>query len=208
LDDKLSELLADAQKAAGRARNLTQQLLTFSKREPPLTRVVSMAGLLKDALTFALSASRVKFECSIPEDLWWVPVEEGQIGQVIQNLIINADQAMPAGGTITICAQNMMVGPEHALPLPEGNYVKVSLADKGVGIPDEYLPRVFDPFYTTRENGTGLGLAISSTIIKRHHGTIEVESELGIGTTFHIYLPALKNRLSLEYKDSSSWERS
>jgi len=126
----------------------------------------------------------------ISKDLWHCKVDEGQISQVINNLIINADQAMPNGGTINIRADNVTVGPRDQLPLNEGRYVKLSLKDQGVGISEEHLARIFDPYFSTKQKGSGLGLATTYSIIKRHGGHITVESELKVGTTFQIYLPA------------------
>jgi two-component system, cell cycle sensor histidine kinase and response regulator CckA len=190
LREEIADLLADAEKAALRARNLTQQLLTFSKGGAPVKRVVSMAGLLRDETRFGLSGSNVRSVFSIDEDLWPVEVDEGQIGQVIHNMVINADQAMPEGGTLTVRAENVSVGPDNPVPLKEGRYICVSIIDQGIGIPGNHLPKIFDPFYSTKERGSGLGLTTSYAIVHRHGGTIQVESEAGVGTSFHVYLPA------------------
>jgi CheY-like chemotaxis protein len=136
----------------------------------------------------------------MPEDLWAVEMDEGQVGQVIHNIVVNADQASPAGGTIKIGAENVVIGPKSLLPLEEGKYVSISIADSGIGIPEEHLSRIFDPFYTTKVRGSGLGLSTSFTIITRHEGTIQVKSELGFGTVFHIYLPASGEALVTEEK--------
>jgi CheY-like chemotaxis protein len=128
-------------------------------------------------------------------------MDQGQVGQVIQNIIINADQAMPTGGTVNIKAENVMVRPRDPLPLQEGKYVRISISDQGIGIPEKHLPRIFDPFYSTKDKGSGLGLSISHTIVERHHGTIQVESELGAGTAFHIYLPSSEKGLAVEEKE-------
>jgi len=202
LEDELADLLTDAEKAGSRARNLTQQLLSFSKGGTPSIRAVLIADLLRDTASLALSGSRARVALSLAEDLWRVSADESQIGQVVQNLLINADQAMPTGGTIALSAENVRVGPGQALPLSEGDYVKISITDHGVGIPAERLRRIFDPFYTTRANGTGLGLAISFSIIQRHRGTIQVESEPGNGTSFHLYLPALRECPGQESRDA------
>jgi len=122
-------------------------------------------------------------------------IDKGQISQVIHNLIINADHAMPNGGIIRIDVKNVTIGKHDILPLEEGKYLKISVKDKGVGIPKDYIPKVFDPYFTTKENGSGLGLATCFSIIKKHRGHIAVESEQGIGTTFHIYLPASEKEL-------------
>jgi len=204
LDDDIAEMLTDAEKASLHAKSLTQQLLTFSKGGGLAKKSASISKLLEDASKFALSGSNVRYECSIPEPLWPVEMDEGQITQVIHNMIINADQAMPGGGTVEIRAENVATGPEDSLPLKKGKYVKISIADQGVGIPEKHLPKIFDPFYTTKEKGSGLGLSTSFTIVDRHDGTIQVESDTGVGTTFHIYLPASEKDLSIEQQE---WKR-
>jgi len=149
-----------------------------------------MPELLRHTARLALSGSNVTCEYSVSEDLCPVWIDEGQIGQVIHNILVNADQAMPTGGTIRISAENVMIGPEDSLALEEGRYVKMSIKDQGIGISEKHLPRIFDPFFTTKDKGSGLGLSTSFTIVGRHNGTIRAESEMGAGTTFHVCLPA------------------
>jgi len=182
--------LAEAEKASMQIRDLTQQLLTFSRGGAPILRTADMGKLLRDSASFALRGSNVGSEFSISDDLWPVEVDAGQINQVISNLVINAQQAMPAGGIVRVSAENITMGAESGLPLEPGVYIKVSVEDQGVGISEEYLQRIFDPFFSTKQAGRGLGLATSYSIIQRHNGYITVESQLGVGTTFHIYLPA------------------
>jgi PAS domain S-box-containing protein len=189
-DDEIFEALTEAENASLRARDLTHQLLTFSKGGAPIKKTAYIADLIKDSAGFALRGSNVRCEFSLPDDLWPVEIDEGQISQVINNLIINADHAMPEGGTIKVNAENMTIGSEESLPLQHGKYVKMSLKDHGVGIPPAHLPKIFDPYFTTKQKGSGLGLATSYSIIKKHDGYINVESEMGVGTTFDIYLPA------------------
>ncbi len=191
LEEDIEKMLADAEKASLRGKGLTQQLLTFAKGGEPIKRAVSIATLLKDTIDFALSGSNVRCEQDLPEDLWHVEADEGQIGQVIQNVILNADQAMPGGGVIQVRAENVTI-PEHdPLPLESGNHVKISIMDQGIGIPEEHLKKVFDPFFTTKQKGSGLGLSSSFSIVRRHNGALQVESRLGGGTKIHVYLPAL-----------------
>ena len=187
---EIDEMLTEAEEATSRARGLTQQLLTFSRGGAPVKKPASMSRLLRDTVKFALSGSNVRGEYSTGESLWPCEIDEGQIGQVIHNIVINADQAMPEGGTIKISAANVWIDQKDSLPLEEGRYVKISITDQGIGIPGRHLPKIFDPFYTTKEKGSGLGLSTSFTIAKRHDGTIQVESEPGVGATFHVYLPA------------------
>ena len=203
LGTEMVEILTDAEKATLRAKSLIQQLLTFSKGGAPIKRIASIQELLRDSSKLALSGSKVRCEYLLPEDLWTVEMDEGQIGQVINNLVINADQASPGGGTIRISAENVVVGQKDCLPLQGDKYVRISIADSGIGIPKKHLSKIFDPFYTTKVNGSGLGLSTSFTIIKRHEGTIRVKSKVGVGTTFEIYLPASEEAFVIEEK---RWE--
>jgi PAS domain S-box-containing protein len=188
--DDAYRLLTEAEKATMRASDLTQQLLTFSKGGAPVIRTTSIAGLLKDSTSFALRGSKVRCEYSIPDNFWPVEIDEGQIGQVINNLIINADQAMPEGGTIKMDCENIIIDSEDIPPLGEGKYVKITIKDDGPGIPKDNLEKIFNPYFTTKLKGSGLGLASTYSIIRKHEGHISVESEIGVGTTFYIYLPA------------------
>jgi CheY-like chemotaxis protein len=184
-------MLADAEKATARAQNLTQQLLAFAKGGAPVKKPVSISSLVKTTAAFSLSGSNVRCELSLPDDLWLAEVDEGQIGQVLQNLIINADQAMPRGGTIRISAENVVVGEEDCLPLESGLHLRISVTDQGIGVSRKDMPNIFDPFFTTKQKGSGLGLATAFSIVNSHAGHIEVESVIEEGTTFFVYLPAL-----------------
>jgi PAS domain S-box-containing protein len=190
LDEETSQMLADAEKASLRAKGLTQQLLTFAKGGEPIKKTVPMAPFLRDTVLFALSGSSARCEFSMPEGLWVIQADEGQLGQAVQNLVINADQAMPEGGVIRICAENVVVGERERGRLEPGRHVKVSVGDEGSGIPRDQIEKIFDPFFTTKERGRGLGLAIVFSVVQRHGGHVEVESSLGEGTVFHVYLPA------------------
>lgn len=179
------------ERAIMKATGLTKQLLTFAKGGEPVKKILSLGELIKDTVTFALRGSDIGCEFSIANDLWLVEVDEGQINQVVNNLIINADQAMPDGGSIKISAENIAIDPRPSNhPLQSGHYVKITIIDQGIGIPEENLPYIFDPYFTTKETGSGLGLAASYAIIKKHDGYLEVESVQEVGTTFSIYLPA------------------
>ena len=188
------ERLEEAGKAASRAIKLSTQLLTYAKGGVPVKKATSVASLVKEAIDFTLRGSNVKGEVLFPDNLWLVEVDEDQIFQVINNIAINAKQAMPDGGTITVLGENIR-NEGCILPLAEGKYVKISIKDQGVGIPYEYREKIFDPFFTTKEKGSGLGLATSYSIIKKHDGYLTVEPGAGKGTTFHIYLPATEKGL-------------
>jgi len=187
---KASNRLVEAEKASLRAKDLTQQLLTFSSGGTPIKITTSIIGILEDSISLALRGSDVRCELSLPDDVWPVEADEGQIGQVISNLVLNADQAMPEGGTLNIGVRNTIIGKRTTLPLARGNYVQITIEDHGVGIPEEHLLRIFDPYFTTKQKGSGLGLSTVHSIIKKHGGHITIESKLGVGTTLQVYLPA------------------
>ena len=186
----LQEPLLEAEKSTRRARELTQQLLIFSRGGLPVKKVVSIKKIIVETTNFALQGSRSRAEFDIQDDLWPVEVDVGQINQAIQNLVINADQAMSQGGIIKIVAANIEVKAQNNLPLNPGRYVKISVKDNGIGIPPEHLSKIFDPYFTTKQKGSGLGLAITYSVIVKHNGFIGVDSKLGEGTQFDIYLPA------------------
>jgi PAS domain S-box-containing protein len=186
------ETLEMAEKACIRARELTQQLLTFSRGGAPVRKPGSIAELLQETARFALRGSNVRCEISLQDDLHIVEMDAGQMSQVVNNLLINAAQAMPKGGTVSLCAVNHGVEDSDGRrpSLRPGSYVHISVRDEGDGIPDAHLPNIFDPYFTTKPAGTGLGLATCYSIVRRHDGHIEVETHPGRGTTFHIYLPS------------------
>ncbi len=189
----VQDKLRDIERAVGRAKDLTHQLLTFSKGGAPVKRTVSLVDIIRETAGFSLTGSSVYCELRTPNTLWPVKVDEGQISQVINNLMLNACQAMPDGGAISVRCENLTVlrSGYDAFPLVNpGKYVKITLSDQGCGIPPEHLAKIFDPFFTTKERGTGLGLATTYSIIKKHFGHIRVESTPGVGTTFTILLPA------------------
>jgi PAS domain S-box-containing protein len=177
--------------ATQNASRLTQQLLTFAKGGAPIKEAASIGELLQDSVQFGLRGSGVDSRFNIAEDLWNAEIDKGQISQVIHNLVINAEQAMPEGGTITVSAQNFTNGTAKGVPdLARGDYVMVTIADQGTGITPDHMARIFEPYFTTKPKGHGLGLATTYSIVKRHGGHIRVESEVGVGTTFTMYLPA------------------
>ncbi len=188
--DIVRNRLEDAERILIQAKNLAQQLLTFSKGGAPIKKVVHVGGLIKEIARFSLRGSNVGCTFEIAEELWPAEIDEGQIGQVISNIVINAQQAMPAGGMIKIKAENVEVSEMDHLPIKEGRYIRISIQDTGIGIPQGSLDKIFDPYFTTKQKGSGLGLAVAHSIIKNHDGYLGVESELGKGSRFDIYLPA------------------
>jgi CheY-like chemotaxis protein len=192
-DNKVVEKLTKIEKASLQAKELTQQLLTFSKGGAPIKRATLITELIRDSASFALRGSNVRCHFYIPDDLWSADIDEGQISQVINNFIMNADEAMPEGGVIQVRAENVVLEDSDTPPL-KGRYVKISMTDQGVGIPAKYVQKIFDPYFTTKQKGSGLGLSTSYSIIKKHDGYIDVDSEVGVGTTFYIYLPASQVR--------------
>lgn len=189
--------LDEIQKASKEAINLTQQFLTFAKGGTLIKKTDSIGEIVKEAATFALTGSNVNLEMNIAEDLWLVEIDSGQIYQVINNIVINAKQAMPNGGSISITAENIVISEDNKelSNLLVGQYVKISIKDQGLGIPSELLSNIFDPYFTTKETGHGLGLASSYYIIKKHDGYIDVKSFLNKGTCFSIYLPISKSTI-------------
>jgi two-component system, cell cycle sensor histidine kinase and response regulator CckA len=194
--DAIFRRLSDAESACMRAKDLTYQLLTFSKGGAPIKKVVSLSEMIEVSSRLALAGSNVRCTLSMPDDLLPADVDEGQISQVINNLLINAVEAMPEGGVITVRAENLTISNDNAIPLAAGKYIKISIQDHGTGIRPGHLQNIFDPYFTTKQKGSGLGLAVCYSIVKKHDGHISVESELGSGTTFAIYLPASSNKIS------------
>ena len=185
------EYILEAEKAALQARGLTQQLLTFAQGGVPIRKTTSIKDILMQSVNFCLCGSSVKSEFCIAEELWNVFVDEGQINQVINNLVLNAVQAMPDGGIIRITADNFNLDNEEGgLTLKKGQYVRLCFHDQGSGITLEHQAKIFDPYFTTKKEGTGLGLSTSYSIIRKHGGYISCESQPGRGTSFIIYLPA------------------
>ena len=178
------------------ATSLTQQLLTFSKGGKPVKKIGSIADLIKETANLAICGLNERCVLNITDDLWTVEVDKGQITQVLNNLIINADQAMPDGGEIYVSAENVDSDSiDSHYSLPKGKYIKISIQDQGIGIPSGQLVKIFDPYFTTKQKGSGLGLSVAYSIIEKHDGLITVNSELGVGTTFEIYLPAVESKV-------------
>src|SRR5205807_2665823 len=190
---EMAARLVDAKNASMRARDLAQQLLTFARGGAPIKKSASIGKLIQDTVSFSLRGTHSRGEFQFGADLWPVEIDPGQISQVIANLVVNAHQAMPNGGTLHVSCENFRYNANTTpvVPdLPPGNYIRISIRDEGTGIPEEYLKRIFDPYFTTKAKGNGLGLATTYSIIKNHNGLITVKSQLHVGSTFTLYLPA------------------
>jgi len=202
-DNRDFEALENSERACLAAKSLTKQLLAFAKGGAATRQVIKPAEMLADAVRLAAAGSAVKVDLALPEDLGTICVDRAQILQVFQNLIINAIQAMPAGqGNIWITAGNVPLTDGQIPPLPAGSYVAIEVRDNGNGIKPENLQRIFDPFFTTKKTGTGLGLSTVLSIIKRHGGQLGVDSELGIGTTFNVFLPRAEQEAEIEARQA------
>jgi len=191
---EVAHRLEGAKMAASKASDLTQRLITFAEGHQLNRKLTSLSEMIEASVHLALSGSRVRCEFAMAEGVWPADVDAGQIRQVIRNLALNAREAMPEGGLISVRAENVVLGLQENPSLPPGDYVRVSVADQGGGISKEVLPKIFDPYFSTKrrgiQKGMGLGLTICHTIIQKHGGAIAVETVLGVGTTFHFYLPA------------------
>ena len=188
-----ANVLGEAEQACIRARQLTWQLLTFSKGGAPAKKTLTLNRILRDAASVALRGSTVRCNFDIPPDLWAVEADEVQLVQVFTNVLMNAQEAMPHGGLIAVTAENVVEADrrsECALPVVPGNYLRVSVVDEGIGIPKEHIGRIFDPYFSTKQRGSGLGLATTYSIVKNHGGFLVVESNLGRGTAVRVSLPA------------------
>lgn len=199
-NDEAMSLILDAEKACNRAKNLTQQLLTFSKGGSPVKEETNIEEIIQESAKFVIRGSNCYCNFIINPDIWSVQVDKGQLSQVIQNIVLNAIQSMPSGGQILIKISNFKRDNENIPGLYHNKYVKISIQDQGIGITEEDLKHIFDPYYTTKETGNGLGLTICYSIIKQHNGIIDVSSEKHKGTNFNIYLPA-SNQSSSSIKD-------
>ena len=188
-NDKAFRLLDHALQASEAAKKLIQKLITFSKGGSPNKEVTAVDRLVKSAVEFTLSGSNIKSRYKFAPDLWRIDVDQSQIGQAIHNIVMNAREAMPQGGHLDIAAANT-AAPDEIASLATGNYVKVSITDQGSGIAAEEFDKIFDPYYSTKnmgnQEGMGLGLSICHSIIIKHGGKVSVESQIGVGTTFHI----------------------
>lgn len=212
-ENGIADLLNEIEKASLKAVDLTQKFITFSSGGTPIRQPLSMKKLIDNVVSLECSGSNIVCDCSLPDDLWKVECDEGQIRQVFYNVIENAKEAMPRGGNIVIKTENIKVnagkrkGIESGMSISPGSYVKIVIKDNGSGIPKSDLANVFDPYYSTKQRGTakgmGLGLTIAYSILAKHGGYLHIESECGKGTEVYIYLPAILAK-SAEKKERSS----
>ncbi len=191
--EKALAMLNQAEEALHVSVNLTNQLLTFAKGGKPVKKLIRIEPVIERAVKFALSGSHTNYKLDIPNDIWAVEADEGQVAQVIQNIVLNADQAMAGSGTVQVFLSNVDIAPDMYSSLHAGGaFIRSYIQDSGIGISEQNLANIFDPYFTTKQKGSGLGLATSYSIINNHGGLIQVKSELNGGTTFTIYLPAVK----------------
>jgi two-component system cell cycle sensor histidine kinase/response regulator CckA len=206
--DRSLALLGEAENALRQATNLTNQLLTFARGGKPKKQRISLLLAIENAVTFALSGSNTDYRLTHTDVPWPLDADEGQIMQAFQNIVINAREAMSEGGSVAITIENLLLAPNEIVELPTGGrFLKVTVRDTGSGIPEHHLPRIFDPYFSTKERGSGLGLATVFSIIKNHGGTIRVQSEVDLGTTFTVYLPAAEGEVSEPAVSSVAMER-
>ncbi|RJX24079.1 MAG: PAS domain S-box protein [Desulfobulbus sp.] len=194
-DPEVNQLLQNTENASYRAQELTRQLLTFAKGGAPVKETASVLGIIKEVTAFVLSGSKTTWTLEAEEEIKPVDVDTGQFSQVLQNLVINSDQAMPDGGMITVRVSNCTLSKQNAHPLPAGEYVRIDIRDQGIGVAKEHLSRIFDPYFSTKKRGSGLGLATAYSIIRNHNGLLTVDSELGVGTTMTIFLPVSTRKI-------------
>lgn len=195
-DDEMGTRLNDAKNASMRARDLAQQLLTFARGGAPIKKTASIGKLIQDTVSFSLRGTHSRSEFLFGADLWPAEIDPGQISQVIANLVVNADQAMPNGGTLRVSCDNFSYDSDTTPAITDllpGDYIRIAIRDEGTGIPEDCLKRIFDPYFTTKPKGNGLGLATTYSIIKNHNGLICVDSKVHYGSTFTLYLPALRH---------------
>jgi PAS domain S-box-containing protein len=197
-DDKTYCRLTDAEEVCEIAGELSRRLITFATGGDPVRKTMQVSELLAGTIGDLLKGSAIKPEFDLPEDLLPVTIDDGQMKQVFANLVMNAKEAMPEGGTLTVRGENLTITSTDSLPMSEGAYVRISVSDTGVGIAPEKLAKIFDPYFSTKktyhERGLGLSLAVCYSVLKRHDGLLTVESEVGLGTAFHLYLPAARSQ--------------
>ncbi|MCF3652254.1 PAS domain S-box protein [Synoicihabitans lomoniglobus] len=203
-DGTVGLAVREAGQAALRAKDLTQQLLTFAKGGEPVREAVDLTTVIQEMAKFALHGSNVRAEFDLPGDLWMADADRGQIGRVVQNLILNGAQAMPEGGILTIKGSNQDLVKPSAPNLAPGKYLRIDITDTGCGIRKDHVSRIFDPYFSTKQSGSGLGLSAAYSIVRKHHGLLEVQSEPGKGSTFMVWLPVVSRAAPTHVVESSA----
>ena len=189
-DSPIKALLDEAVRAAMRASGLTRQLLTFAKGGAPVKEVTDVSKVIHDSASFALTGSASRCQFDLPDGLWLAMIDAGLVSQVIQNLVINAAEAMPEGGVVRVSCHNHSHESSGGDPMPSGDFLRIDIRDTGAGISPNVIDQIFDPFFTTKSSGSGLGLSISHSIVANHGGRVTVSSGVGDGSCFTILLPA------------------
>jgi signal transduction histidine kinase len=191
--EKVKCILERVEKASRQASHLCKHLTYFGKSEASFQKedCHHITTLIEDLTEFILNGSNIKFRIDSPDDLWFIKIDESEFSVILTNLLLNAKQAMKSDGEINICLKNLTIQ-NHNRSLPRGDYVKISVKDNGTGITKQNLSKIFDPYFTTKQNGKGLGLLTTYSIIKKYDGYIDLETEPGVGTTFNIYFPAVQ----------------
>jgi len=193
----VSKYLSTAEQASEKAYELARQLHSFSNEGTPVIKLVDISRVIKESASFTYHGSNIDEENLLPKDLWPVYIDERQFITVFNNIFINAGQAMPQGGLVTIRGRNVTLDANNNLQLKPGKYVHISIKDIGIGIPQPHFKKIFDPFFTTKQKGSGLGLSTCFSIINKHKGYITVDSKLGVGTVFHLYLHASDEKIPI-----------
>jgi len=195
-DESLQGALSDAERASWRARELTFQLLTFAKGGAPIKKAGFLGDTVRDLSRFFMKGSAVRCEFALPDDLWPTEFDPDQMGQVVQNIVLNAKEAMNGAGLLKIRGRNVVLAHTEVADLPAGDYVEIAFQDTGRGIESEHLNRIFDPYFSLKPAGMGLGLAVTYSVVKRHKGAVIADSILGQGATLTLYLPRSRARVA------------
>jgi signal transduction histidine kinase/ActR/RegA family two-component response regulator len=188
--ERLHHLIGEVEKACIKSRDLTRELMTFTRNVEVVAGDVPVGEIIRESAEFTLHGSNIRCEIDIVTGTRAVRGDRSQIKRALHNIFLNARQAMPEGGVIRVRCSGVNLKGSDNIPLVDGEYIEIEISDNGVGIPSEIQDRIFDPFFSTREDGRGIGLAACDSIIRKHRGHILFESEPGEGSTFYIYLPA------------------
>jgi signal transduction histidine kinase/CheY-like chemotaxis protein len=208
MPENIIDSLKDMQQISLQARNLSNSLMTLAKQKDKIQMTpFNMKDLIENVVKFALSGRKSKAIVECGPDLMGAYGDPIQISQVIQNLIINADQAMDEGGIIKVQAYNLTLKEQNPYHLLAGDYLKIQVIDEGSGIPEKYQSQIFNPFFTTKSAGKGLGLTLCHSIIQNHNGYINFHSKKGTGTEFFFIIPATTLPPTDQNLSEEKWEQ-